>query len=102
MGNNYIFSLTPTFTQGLLLGQLSIILILALVLKYLFLLPQTGESETPPIFHPFTKPDNPSRTRLPFPEADASPKDAESANWFNSLARQVRQPCHDVAQSSKL
>lgn len=90
MGNNYILSLTPTFTQGLLLGQLSILLILALVLKYLFFLPQTDESETPN-FHPFTKPDNSSRTRSP-PEADTSPNDAESANWFNSLARQVRQP----------
>lgn len=90
MGNNYIFSLTPTFTQGLLLGQLSILLILVLVLKYLFLLPQTDQSETP-IFHPFRRPDISSRTRTP-PEADTSPKDAESANWFNSLARQVRQP----------
>lgn len=91
MGNNYIFSLTPTFTQGLLLGQLSILLVLALVLKYLFFLPQTDESETPN-FHPFTRPDISSRTRSPPPEADTSPNDAESANWFNSLARQVRQP----------
>lgn len=37
MGSNYIFSLTPTFTQGLVLGQLSILLLLALILKYLFL-----------------------------------------------------------------
>ncbi|KAG8219933.1 hypothetical protein J3R82DRAFT_932 [Butyriboletus roseoflavus] len=88
MGNNYIFSLTPTFTQGLLLGQLSILLILALVLKYLFFLPQSDESETPN-FHPFTKPHNSSRTRLPPPEADIPPRDAESANWFNSLARQI-------------
>lgn len=91
MGNNYIFSLTPTFTQGLLLGQLSILLILTLVLKYLFLLPQTDQSETP-IFHPFTRPEVSSRTRIPPPEADTFPKDAESANWFNSLARQVREP----------
>lgn len=91
MGNNYIFSLTPTFTQGLLLGQLSILLILALVLKYLFFLPQSDESETPN-FHPFTKPDNSSRTRSPPSGADTSTRHAESANWFNSLARQVRQP----------
>ncbi|KAG8981455.1 ERMES complex subunit mmm1 [Tulasnella sp. JGI-2019a] len=32
-----LFSLTPTFTQGLLIGQISIFLLLALVLKYLFL-----------------------------------------------------------------
>ncbi|KAH0838434.1 hypothetical protein J3R83DRAFT_6745 [Lanmaoa asiatica] len=88
MGNNYIFSLTPTFTQGLLLGQLSIFLILVLVLKYLFFLPQSDESETPN-FHPFSKPDHPSRTRSPPPEADTSPQDAESASWLNSIARQV-------------
>lgn len=91
MGNNYIFSLTPTFTQGLLLGQLSILVILALVLKYLFLLPQSDKPETP-IFHPNFKSDTSSRTRPPPPEANAFPDDAESANWFNSLARQVRQP----------
>ncbi|KAF8446080.1 hypothetical protein L210DRAFT_3610615 [Boletus edulis BED1] len=88
MGNNYIFSLTPTFTQGLLLGQFSILVILVLVLKYLFLLPQTDQSETP-VFQPFTKSDISSRTRPPAPEAHASARDAESANWFNSLARQV-------------
>lgn len=93
---NYVFSLTPTFTQGLLLGQLSIILILVLVLKYLFLLPQSDESE-PPIFRPFPKPDNSSRTRLSPPEDWP-----ESANWFNSIARQVRQSYHDVVWSSEV
>ncbi|PSR85874.1 hypothetical protein PHLCEN_2v5350 [Hermanssonia centrifuga] len=36
MGNAYIFSLTPTFTQGLVLGQLSILFLLVVILKYLF------------------------------------------------------------------
>lgn len=31
-----LFSLTPTFTQGLVLGQLSILLLLAFILRYLF------------------------------------------------------------------
>lgn len=31
-----LFSLTPTFTQGLVLGQLSILLLLASILRYLF------------------------------------------------------------------
>ncbi|KAG6381305.1 hypothetical protein JVT61DRAFT_5712 [Boletus reticuloceps] len=70
------------------MGQFSILVVLVLVLKYLFLLPQTDQSETP-VFQPFTKPDISSRTRTPAPEANASPRDAESANWFNSLARQV-------------
>ncbi|KAG9314502.1 maintenance of mitochondrial morphology protein 1 [Chiua virens] len=83
-----VFSLSPTFTQGLLLGQLSILIILALVLKYLFLLPQNDESETP-IFHPLTKPENLSRARSLPSEVDAFSRDAESANWFNLLARQT-------------
>jgi maintenance of morphology protein 1 len=33
---NYIFTIHPTFTQGLLLGQLSVFFLLALILKYLF------------------------------------------------------------------
>jgi maintenance of mitochondrial morphology protein 1 len=37
MAKNYVFSLEPTFTQGLILGQLSILLLLGLVLKYIFL-----------------------------------------------------------------
>ena len=37
MSGNYLFSLTPTFTQGLVLGQLSILVLLMLILKYLFL-----------------------------------------------------------------
>jgi len=88
MGNNHIFSLTPTFTQGLLLGQLSILLLLFLVIKYLFLLPQSDVSETP-TFHPLTKSDNSSRTRSLPPQFDAPTADPESANWVNSIAHQI-------------
>lgn len=89
MGNNYIFSLTPTFTQGLVLGQLSILILLALVLKYLFFVPPNDESETP-TFEPLTNPDHPLRNRTTKPElVEISEKGPESANWFNLLARQV-------------
>ncbi|KAF9240929.1 hypothetical protein BU15DRAFT_45426 [Melanogaster broomeanus] len=89
MGSNYIFSLTPTFTQGLVLGQLSILVLLVLVLKYLFFVPPDEASETP-IFQPLTKPAHPLRNRSPNSRDETTTeKDSESADWFNLLARQV-------------
>ncbi|KAG2350535.1 maintenance of mitochondrial morphology protein 1 [Suillus weaverae] len=87
MGNNYIFSLTPTFTQGLVLGQLSILVLLALVLKYLFFIPPESETETVP-FHPLSN-SNPSwHQHVEEDDTDSAPE-KESAHWFNILARQV-------------
>ncbi|KAI6044974.1 hypothetical protein EDC04DRAFT_2637830 [Pisolithus marmoratus] len=89
MGSNYVFSLTPTFTQGLVLGQLSILVLLVLVLKHLFFVSPVDQSDIPN-FHPRTVPDHPSWNRTPKVEED-SPREAslESAVWFNLLARQV-------------
>lgn len=36
MGNAYVLTLEPTFTQGLIIGQLSILFLLFFILKYLF------------------------------------------------------------------
>ena len=36
MGNAYVLTLDPTFTQGLIIGQLSILFLLFFILKYLF------------------------------------------------------------------
>lgn len=88
MGNNYIFSITPTFTQGLVLGQLSILVLLAFVLKFLFFVPPDEESETQ-VGHPRTIPDHPSSNRTPKPEKEECNAGPESADWFNLLARQV-------------
>ena len=99
MGANYIFSLTPTFTQGLIIGQLSILLLLAVILKYLFL----DSGPTPPY-------DAGILQQLPVPvssqEKDRSASRAqftlgdegfgggfdetESAQWFNVIVRQAR------------
>ncbi|KAG2077142.1 hypothetical protein BDR04DRAFT_1125557 [Suillus decipiens] len=87
MGNNYIFSLTPTFTQGLVLGQLSILVLLALVLKYLFFIPPESETETV-TFHPLPK-SNPSWHQDVEEDDTNSSPEKESAHWFNILARQV-------------
>lgn len=90
--SNYIFSLQPTFTQGLILGQLSVLLLVALVLKYLFLDSTESPFETS-YYHPragsdVTRKGRPPRTRQPTVE---EPKDtAESSEWFNFLLSQVR------------
>ncbi|KAI6136769.1 hypothetical protein F5141DRAFT_1076555 [Pisolithus sp. B1] len=89
MGSNYIFSLTPTFTQGLILGQLSILVLLALVLKYLFFITPIEQYDAQSL-HPRTIPDYPSWSRTPKVEEDGTHEASiESAAWFNSLARQV-------------
>lgn len=87
MGNNYIFSLTPTFTQGLVLGQLSILVLLALVLKYLFFVSPESEKETGP-FHPLSN-TNPSWHQDAEEDDTENAQENESAHWFNILARQV-------------
>ncbi|KAG2129922.1 maintenance of mitochondrial morphology protein 1 [Suillus clintonianus] len=87
MGNNYIFSLTPTFTQGLVLGQLSILVLLALVLKYLFFVSPESEKETGP-FHPLSN-SNPSWHQDAEEDDTENAQENESAHWFNILARQV-------------
>jgi len=87
MGNNYIFSLTPTFTQGFVIGQLSILVLIALVLKYLFLISPESDVETVPFT--LSKADHLWNHHVQ--EDAVNPKDEglESARWFNTLARQV-------------
>ncbi|EIW86573.1 maintenance of mitochondrial morphology protein 1 [Coniophora puteana RWD-64-598 SS2] len=84
----YLMSLTPTFTQGLVLGQLSIIVVLWLILKYLFL---TQSSEASPLYHPIPKlpkSDGPAYQQAD-DSSDKSLEDTESAEWFNMLAQQI-------------
>lgn len=102
-----LFSLTPTFTQGLVLGQLSILLLLAFILRYLFF------DTTPP---PLSEDDETSGTNKPpeglrvrpslfnvatsRPAVKASPATVEEAaaiacgkesvEWFNFLLANVR------------
>ena len=98
------FSLTPTFTQGLVLGQLSILLLLAFILRYLFFdtnPPSSAESETE-TDAAMTNADKPrDRPGVPGPTLhalkdsfiDEFPVDAtrrESLEWFNLLLNGVR------------
>ena len=93
---NYIFSLTPTFTQGLLLGQLSILFLLALILKFLFL----QVDDRPAIGYDPSLYTIPDTTRDGQGPSTKQPKETifddlyhengrESAEWFNLLVRQV-------------
>ncbi|KAF8898572.1 maintenance of mitochondrial morphology protein 1 [Infundibulicybe gibba] len=86
MGANYIFSLQPTFTQGLVLGQLSILAVLVLILKYLFLDSTQYPFETS-TYHPQVGSDHSLHQRQAMSHVDEG--DVESAEWFNGLLRQV-------------
>jgi len=89
MGNNYVFSLQPTFTQGLILGQVSILFLLALILKYLFIDSSESPVETSS-YHPRLDSDSSRRSHHGLLSRDADwEKDAESAEWFNMLLQQV-------------
>jgi maintenance of mitochondrial morphology protein 1 len=84
MGSGYIFSLQPTFTQGFILGQFSIIALLAVVIKYLFLDTEPAQKvaeRTAPVSQPTRTP-----TRL---DGDATHIESESTEWLNALLHQV-------------
>ena len=97
---NYIFTLTPTFTQGLILGQVSILLLVYFILKYLFLdsksaqlLEESAEEDAPP-FRPSFSAEKFIATV--FHQAKAKKQDeehdedsVESAEWLNILLKQV-------------
>jgi maintenance of morphology protein 1 len=89
----YIFSLEPTFTQGLILGQLSILCLLVLVLKYLFLETTDASVEEEPRYSRATHNHIPPQSRQSLDNQDEDVKpvmQAESAEWFNALFLQVR------------
>ncbi|KAI0257382.1 hypothetical protein BJV78DRAFT_1162276 [Lactifluus subvellereus] len=79
MGSAYMFSLQPTFTQGFILGQFSILALLAVVLKYLFF--DTEHSQKVPVYAerdpPVLQPTLPS-ARI----------ESESTEWLNTLLHQ--------------
>jgi maintenance of morphology protein 1 len=86
MGSNYIFSLQPTFTQGLVLGQLSILALFAVVIKFLFLdtEPSSKVAERDPLVS------QPIRPSIRVDENDHVHTESESTEWLNALLCQVR------------
>ncbi|RDB28992.1 Maintenance of mitochondrial morphology protein 1 [Hypsizygus marmoreus] len=91
MAGNYIFSLDPTFTQGLVLGQLSVLILLGLVLKYMFLDSTQNPFETSS-YQPRAEGDR-TRHDIHYENTEAEDglqdKDKETAEWFNVLLQQV-------------
>ncbi|KAG1847061.1 hypothetical protein F4604DRAFT_1976217 [Suillus subluteus] len=77
----------PTFTQHLMLGPLSILVLLTLVLKYLFFIPTESETETIP-FHLLSKLSTLWHQDVEEDDTDSVPE-TEAAHWFNIRARQV-------------
>lgn len=82
----------PTFTQGLIIGQLSILILLGTILKYLFLESSQDPHQTA-AYH--QQVDNDAflrqrsfQARKSIPEYD--PEASESTEWFNTVLRQVR------------
>lgn len=101
MGSAYIFTLQPTFTQGLILGQFSILCLLVVVLKYLFFDTATAQPYKATSYQPrLVREDEDSNSLSDFGEkidtegtrdkADG----VESAGWLNILLHHVR-AAHD-------
>lgn len=99
MANAYLFTLQPTFTQGLVLGQLSILLLLVVILKYLFLDPDQPyksfsyqprlireDDNEKPTLNDIRQQANTASGKAD-PAADSG---VESADWLNILLHQVR------------
>lgn len=82
----------PTFTQGLIIGQLSILVLLGMVLKYLFLETSPYPYQTPSYHHQV---DNDTFLRQKKFHARNNtlrqdPDAYESTEWFNTLLKEVR------------
>jgi maintenance of morphology protein 1 len=94
MGSAYMFSLQPTFTQGFILGQFSILALLAVVLKYLFF--DTEHSQKVPVYAerdpPVLQPTLPS-ARV---DENSVQIESESTEWLNALLHQ-ESICHGCA-----
>ncbi|KAH9937588.1 maintenance of mitochondrial morphology protein 1 [Fomitopsis serialis] len=96
-GECIIFSLQPTFTQGLILGQFSILFLLILVLKYLFFDTVADRSYQASSYQPKLERDEDEGVAF-LAERLASGLDKsgkteagglESADWLNGVLRQV-------------
>ncbi|KAJ3544938.1 hypothetical protein NMY22_g2617 [Coprinellus aureogranulatus] len=88
MSANYVFSLQPTFTQGLIIGQLSVLILLGTILRYLFFDSSKNPFETT-TYHPQFDKSSILRRQTVETQSGAELKGPESLDWFNTLLRQV-------------
>ena len=87
MTSGYIFSLQPTFTQGFILGQLSILALLAAVIKYLFLDTEPAQN----VAERTSSVSQPTRSSAGL-DGDSTHVESESTEWLNALLHQVCRP----------
>jgi maintenance of mitochondrial morphology protein 1 len=111
MANAHIFTLQPTFTQGLIIGQLSILFLLVVVLKYLFLDPVSDQPYKYSSYQPRpSRDDSDLQSSSDDVEKPSSKKTSgradidtgsgvESADWINILLHQVRYSLHTAHPS---
>jgi maintenance of mitochondrial morphology protein 1 len=87
----FLLFFQPTFTQGLVIGQLSILILLGMILKYLFLESSQYPLETAS-YHQVDNDAFLGRRDLEVPNDNLEQdSDAfESTKWFNTLLSQVR------------
>lgn len=88
MSGNYVFSLQPTFTQGLIIGQLSVLILLGTILRYLFFDSSRNPFETT-TYHPQFDKNSILRKQNVEAQSGAESEVPESLEWFNILLRQV-------------
>lgn len=99
----------PTFTQGLIVGQISILLLLGAILKYLFFEPGLSENASPGNGDDKQQENDTflrQRTRTRLRKAAIKKEESlqqlleevvdgvESTEWFNVLLKQVRSSSH--------
>lgn len=89
MGSNYVLSFEPTFTQGLILGQLSILFLLTFILRHLFFDSRAGRHLETPTYHPRLDREAHSKGLSETKENGRAGEDAESAEWFNLIVQHV-------------
>ncbi|KDQ08454.1 hypothetical protein BOTBODRAFT_165878 [Botryobasidium botryosum FD-172 SS1] len=93
-----LFSLTPTFTQGLVLGQFSILTLLYFIVRYLFLDTTSQQADSNPSSPTLVPtPLHPQKDRAAAANGgvdiclDSASRSPESAEWLSELAEQVIQ-----------
>lgn len=105
MGSAYVFTLQPTFTQGLILGQVSILFLVVVVLKYLFFDPVTAQPYKATSYQPRIVTDEEPNDSTEYvaktePEAlSGRSEGVESADWLNVLLHHVRRLLHPGRQA---
>ena len=98
MSSGDMFTFQPTFTQGLILGQCSILALLAVVLKYLFL--DTEHSQKVPVYADPAPPVLQPSILSAHAGENSAKVESESTHWLNTLLHQVRASPRFCARSS--